>query len=286
MQRSVQFYINRQLRRRWNKERLAGSSPDAKLWKDIPTKLIQGEWRIVHLRAIHDADAVVALGGSAGSTQTAIYSAELLSKPTVLIPTFGGTASDNWGYFRGRYYKDNEADNLAQPWENRAADTAKAIVVTIGSIAKRQVNSRTSPLEHAMLGLVALISLALWMYVMFAAPQFFPPALALGILLGTASISGSVLRLVFGDLGAFPTEWSQAHTIMSIILGLLIGFGLLLAGGFANLSLNGKMMTIETYDDARTNRCFDLAIAFSSCTVFGAGMGTAQEKWAEPTQNP
>lgn len=226
-------------------------APDTKLWKDVPTKMVPGEWRLVHLKAIHDTDAVVAIGGSASGTQTAIYSAELLSKPTILIPTFGGTASENWNYFRGRYYEDSEAERLLQPWDGRADRTAKDIVETIDSISKRLARLKVSPLEQVVLGLVALISLAFWTYVMFAAPQFIPPAVALGLLLCAASISGSVLRIILRNIGALTTEWTSAHIMMSIILGLLIGFGLLLVGGFANLSLNGKIITIDTYDDAR-----------------------------------
>jgi hypothetical protein len=226
-------------------------SPDAKLWKDVPTKIVEGGWRVVHLRAIRDADAVVAIGGSAGSTQTAIYSAELLLKPTILIPTFRGTAFDNWGYFRGRYYREEEAERLRQSWDGRADDTAKSVVETIGTIVKRQAQPISAPLERAGLVLLALSSLVLWTYVMFAMPKFIPPALALCLLLAAASVSGSILRVFLRNLGALSTDWAESHAAMSIVLGLLIGFGLLLIGGFANLSLNAKMMTVDTYDDAR-----------------------------------
>jgi len=228
----------------------SADSSDAKLWKDIPTRIVEGSWRILHLRAIRDADAVVAIGGSAGSTQTAIYSAELLSKPTILIPTFGGTANENWQYFRGRYYRDDEAQRLLSPWGSHAEETAKSVVETIGTIAKRQAQS-AAHFEQIGLVLLALISLGLWTYVMFATPQFIPPALALCLLLSSASASGSILRLILRNIGALSTEWAESHAVITIILGLLIGFGVLLVGGFANLSLNGKIMTIDTYEDAR-----------------------------------
>jgi hypothetical protein len=205
----------------------------------------------LHLRAIRDADAVIAIGGSSGGTHTAIYSAELLSKPTILIPTFGGTASDNWGYFRGRYYKDDEAEKLLQTWTDHFDDKAKSIAGSIASIAARQTRAAESPTERIGLAALAILSLALWIYVMFAMPPYISPAVALCILLASASVGGSTLRLILRRVGALSTEWAESQAMMSVVLGLLIGFGLLLVGGFANFSLNGKMMTIDTYDDAR-----------------------------------
>ena len=262
------------------------TSPDAKLWKDIPARTCEGGWRILHLYAIRDAHAVVAIGGSMRGTHTAIYSAELLSKPTILLPAFGGAASENWGYFHGRYYSDEEAATLRQFGMEGASDGARSVVDTIQAIVKRHARAKAASLGPARLTLLALCALAVWTYVMFARPQFLPPAGALSLLLVAASVSGSMLRLILRRVGALPIEWSESHATLSIVLGMLIGFGLLLIGGFANLSLNGKMMTVDTYDDATRIGATISLVLFGAALFLEQAWGQLAEKVLRQLKKP
>lgn len=221
------------------------------IWKDITVRTHEGEWRTLHLRAIREADAVLAIGGSSRGTQTSIYSAELLSKPVILIPSFGGACSESWGYFRGRYYLDEEADTLYQRWASRPEVLAKSICGVSRKIIRRYHRNSQSRLERSGLIALTIISLAIWTYLMFGVTVVMPPAAALCLLLATASVSGSLLRIIARRVGALTSQWAEDNAAFSIILGLLIGFGLLLVGGFANLALNGKLMTVANHDDAR-----------------------------------
>lgn len=95
---------------------------------------VRGGWRAAHLQALHDCDVVVALGGSPRGTGTVIYSADVLGKPVVLLPTHGGAAADAWRDFN-QLYTDEE--RLVLRAATTRAGWAPDVAAAVAAIASR-----------------------------------------------------------------------------------------------------------------------------------------------------
>jgi hypothetical protein len=85
---------------------------------------------------------VIAIGGSHLGTRNVIYSAELMSRPVILIPAFGGASHDCFDYFRGRYYTGDEANLLRQSWSSDADTVAANVLKMTKSFTKRYHTTR------------------------------------------------------------------------------------------------------------------------------------------------
>jgi hypothetical protein len=119
-------------------EEYDGPPPDmSELRQDIlPVEIesieVNGGWRASHLRALQEADVVVVIGGSERGTGTVVYSADILGKPLILVPTFGGAAKSAWRDF-ARHYTDTEKDQLrgnpqSAHWSDEVVTASLAII--------------------------------------------------------------------------------------------------------------------------------------------------------------
>lgn len=142
--------------------------PDADLLKaksvfqplEVKSLEISGGYRAAHLRALQECDLVIAMGGSPRGTSTVIYSADVLGKPTVLIPTFGQAAEAAWRDF-SRLYTDTERDLLRTSSDDPswAANVSTAAL----SIARRNPFSKANAQSNVVLLLIALIGVTGWL---------------------------------------------------------------------------------------------------------------------------
>src|SRR5262245_27313423 len=69
---------------------------------DIVPKWVSGPWGAVSVAQLHQADAVVLVGGRM-HTRNLGYSAPLLGKTVLAIPWFGGAGKELWHAFKDTY---------------------------------------------------------------------------------------------------------------------------------------------------------------------------------------
>jgi hypothetical protein len=60
-----------------------------------------------------------------------------------------------------------------------------------------------------------------------------------------------MLRILLRHLHVLHTEWEEAYPFVSVVVGLLMGFGLLLLAQFSNFSLNGTTITLKGITDTQ-----------------------------------
>ena len=210
-----------------------------------------GGWRVVHLKALHACDAVLAIGGNQRGTGTVVSSAEVLEKPVIIIPTFGGAAEEVWGDFY-RYYSDSEQGRLLEPWAN-ANDTvwAERIINTALSIVKRNPFKRVRRRDIACCAVFGLSALEAWITFFFCEQIALNGWLKVILLLSCASLIGIFLRRSLEMLGILLTRGRLKILLVEVTAGLLITFALLLLAQFTNFALNNETIGFENLGDVQ-----------------------------------
>jgi hypothetical protein len=170
-----------------------------------------------------------------------------MERPVVVIPSFGGAARDSWDYFRGRYYKDQEQIPLQSTASAPLNAWASGIVEATDSIRKRFKSQGLS--NVVSFSIIGILSVGVWLWTFFATANQLPSELILCVGLASASIVGSMLRLLLRGMGVVIAEWSEKSLFVSIALGLLMGFGMFLFAEFASLSITGGAIMIKGPSD-------------------------------------
>lgn len=208
---------------------------------------VAGGWRAAHLKALRECDVVIALGGSERGTSTVIYSADVLGKPIVLVPTFDGAAERAWRDF-ARYYTDDERDKLQANPEGPtwATDTASAAL----SIYHRNPFSkdRLAP----VLGTVALLACAVggWLTVQWNLSRI-DPYLTLVSNVAIGLWSAALVGVVIGERGRIG-RFHLTDFANIAVLSLAIAFSTLMLSELASFLLSGKTtMFVLALDEAR-----------------------------------
>ncbi|MGB2696761.1 MAG: hypothetical protein WBD28_02745, partial [Candidatus Zixiibacteriota bacterium] len=227
-------------------------------------KPFQGDWRVAHLHAINHADAVIAIGGSTKGTSTSIYSAEVMKRAVILIPIFGGAAREAWGYFHGRYYTDIEANQLQSFKIEKDPTWGSEVVKIIESLAHRNSLSQKG---LVLTSVIAICSIVGWAYLFSTLDNAISKQLFVWLLLTCASICGSMFRIILRNIGTFQSKWSTTHPIVSVVAGLILGFGFILLAQGANLSLNGTTIQLDTLEEAKRVGG-TLSLLLFSCSLF------------------
>jgi hypothetical protein len=214
----------------------------------VVVRRCQGGWRVTHLTAIHDSDAVIALGGRSLGTQTAIYAAELLQKPVILVPCFGGATKEAWAYFR-HFYGPEEESVFSQDWGPNSKTFAEQFVTTAFKLAKRNPFRRIRRAAFAWYLLFVLGALACWCTLFFAGVALRIGTVSLIFLLMSASTLGTVLRGILRTLGAMKSEWRTTHPLLEGLAGIILAFALFVLCEAANFVLTGKAVKIDTIEE-------------------------------------
>ncbi len=218
-------------------------------YRNINFKLVssQREWRHAHLRAIHDCDVLVALGGSPRGTGPVIYSAEVVETPVVLIPQFQGLARETWRDFI-RYYSPDEQRELldtidfSKKWGER-------IVKLVIDIARRNPFSKINFKDATLKGVVMLLALTGWFVLFSSEIPSLPPWLPVFLMMLCASLVGSLMRNILRVLGAIRTKWMTTNIFLEVLLGLGLTFAIFLLPHGLSYILDGEPATLENLGD-------------------------------------
>jgi hypothetical protein len=207
-----------------------------------------GEWSVVHVRALREADVLIALGG-VKAVLVAGGVAEALQKPVLALPSFEGSGKEVWENVR-RYYSasgisEDDQGALREAWVERTAPIA---VKCAESLVKHNPLRPKGHGSQVVMMLMSLVLIAAWV-ALISRPWgldrnfAFYPLLIIAALLGTSL--RNTLRLVLDDLATFSAYvlWIEARA------GILIGFGfalLYLAGGMV---LTGTIVSLADDKD-------------------------------------
>jgi hypothetical protein len=207
-----------------------------------------GEWSVVHVRALREADVLIALGG-VKAVLVAGGVAEALQKPVLALPSFEGSGKEVWENVR-RYYSasgisEDDQGALREAWVERTAPLA---VKCAESLVKHNPLRPKGHGSQVVMMLVSLVLIAAWV-VLLSHPWGLDRNFAFYSLLIIAALLGTslrnTLRLVLDDLATFSAYvlWIEARA------GMLIGFGfalLYLAGGMV---LTGDIVSLKDDKD-------------------------------------
>lgn len=213
---------------------------------DLRTKQSSSGWRPTHLSAIKESDAVIAVGGSQRGTGSVMYSAEILGKPTILIPSFGRTAEANWKDF-ARYYSPEQEADLQSSYSDRGS-WAERVLAATNQLVKNNTFSEDEGLywKNAILvtSLLVCISLQLWQF------QIPPSALAIVMLL-IGAIAGGVLRNIMKMRGTLQTKWNTKGMLPDVGVGIAFGLLAFILTQSVSYWLSGDSVPLNTIEDGR-----------------------------------
>jgi hypothetical protein len=239
-----------------------------------------GEWSVVHVRALKEADVLIVLGG-VKAVLVAGGVAEALQKPVLALPSFEGAGKEVWENVR-RYYpasgiSEDDQGALRETWMERTAPIA---VRCAESLVKHNPLRPKGHGSQVVMMLVSLVLIAAWV-ALLSRPWgldrnlAFYPLLIIAALLGTSL--RNTLRLVLDDLATFSAYvlWIEARA------GILIGFGfalLYLAGGMV---LTGDIVSL-TDDKAFMRVAISMSIlGFAGAFLLDEAATTLRDRLAE-----
>jgi hypothetical protein len=205
---------------------------------------IEGGWRFTHLAALREADVIFAIGGSTRGTYNVIYSAEVLEKPVLLTPVFGGAAKEAFRDFK--YYYD-QIDIYTELLQGVDGNKIHAFLDRLYRKNPFQKEKTTSTILRAVFGVAAFL---VWFFLFWEPFQWVEPHVAVLLMIGSSAIAGGILRNTLRLVGAIQTRW-DANLLIELLLGLLLSFGVFLIPQMVGLLLNAEAATLETVEDVR-----------------------------------
>jgi hypothetical protein len=235
-----------------------------------------GGWRVVHLKALHRCDVIIAVGGSNRGTSTIIYSGEALGKPVVLIPSFSGSAESAWRDFK-RYYTAEEQQKLQIPFQVNQSWEQKIVEISVAMSRKNQ--ARENNFLTAFIKAIFTVFLFVCWFTLFWTPISILPKWSIPpLMLITASLSGSILRNILKQLGVLKTQTVNSNILIDGSLGLLLAFAIFLLPLPAGLLLNGQPAKLDTFADVQR-----VGGGLSTITFFAAVF--IEEAWRRIFEN-
>lgn len=230
---------------------------------EIRKREIDGGWRVVHLRALSDCDVVIAVGGSPTGTGTVVYSAEVLGKPVVLVPTLGGSAKNAWRDLK-RYYTPEQRQMLqAVPdgslaWAQHVVNAAFAIehrnpFVTISS---RRIAVYLASIVAAFFG---------WFGVYSLDKVILPGWFEVGMMLFLASVVGSLARASLESTGYLRPIAGARNPLSILLTGVSVSLAVFFLPQGAVQILNGGALPIDSVESVRR-----IGLALSTLAFFAS----------------
>ena len=239
-----------------------------------------GGWRVVHLRAVNECDTIVAIGGDHRGTGTAVYSAEVLEKPVILIPSFGGEAQKAWRDFK-RYYSEDECQVLEET-RGFGNDWGKRITDVILSVTKRNPFKKIKPGEVVLNLTLGIVALALWFIFWFKGEYtYLPNWLLIYLMLGSSSLLGTVLRNIFRFLGIMRREPYSKNIFLKGFASLLIAFIIFMISQVANFLLNAEPIKIDNLADIQRIGLFLSILCFLAALFLEDYSDNLLRKWGQ-----
>jgi hypothetical protein len=234
----------------------------------------EGGWRVVHLKAIRDSDVILSIGGNPRGTGTAVYSAEVLNKPVVVLPSFGGASEIAWRDLK-RYYSPEQQLTLSSPWD-QTSQWAKQIIGVVEHLKNRNPFQEVNAfrlVSKIVLGLVAFLG---WFWLFWELPPV-PPWLAVVFLLFCASLAGTLLRDTLRVLGVLRPEWRITSIGHEALLGLMLAFAIFIVPQSAGILLNDEPAKLDTINDVRRVSAVLSPLSFASALFLEQAWGRLKE---------
>jgi len=208
---------------------------------------INGPWTVGRVHQILAADAVILIGGALGVTQTG-YSAPMLQRPVLAIPSFGGAAADVWRQLESDYKRVEgftaKANNLRESWHRTHAEI---VVKLVEDLVKRNPYKIRDIGSQLSLLLALLILLTAWV-ILFVYPLN-SKSLTFFILLGLSALLGTGLRTTLRLNAYESSRISVRQLINEITIGLILAFGLALFYLSGGLVVTGRFDFVKLADD-------------------------------------
>ena len=232
-----------------------------------------GSWAANRVHQILAADGVLIIGGKTGTAHIG-YSAPLLGRPVVAVPSFGGTAADLWSEFLPDYQrvaKEHEGfGNLREIWDK---SSAQVVLTLIEALIKQNPYKKASNAAKIFIPLTVLFFLGFWIW-MFISP-FDTKILSFILLLFTSALLGTGLRagiIMFSDEFA---QFSGYKLVAEGMVGLLVAFGLFLLYLSGGYTISGKVDFIKLVDNS------DYVRVGSIMSIIGFSAGFLLERGVE-----
>jgi hypothetical protein len=218
---------------------------------EISPITVNGGWRPTHVRAIREADVVLAIGGDERGTGNVIASAEVLEKPVLVVRSFQGAANNAWQDL-SHYYTDPEKQTLgASPSDSWPAE----IVKLCRDFAKRNPMRRSKLLPGIIAAFVTVLLLVAWL-----------------VLIGSESVVQiTVLAIIAATLGVVLRHAANHKSIDStaiwwdLIQALIIGFVL--------VSLATTLVGVDFFSQIAGEKRAETAVKFGGIALL-AGLVT------------
>lgn len=200
-------------------------------------------WTSTLLHALSEADILLVIGGQAGTRATG-YVAEVLSKPVLAIPSFGGAAKEVWDEVKNYYSKSKIDSNmksaLLDPWTEKTAEVA---LRSAEALVRQTPFPRSGVKMEVLLFALVVGLLVTWVLLNRSVgtdryPAFFFQMLV-AAMLGT--LLRNAMRLVVDSAAALDVRLLFREAITGMIVGFglflfYLGGGLVIVGGFVPLA--------------------------------------------------
>ncbi|MCR6482065.1 hypothetical protein M8542_04510 [Amycolatopsis sp. OK19-0408] len=211
---------------------------------DVDLRYVEGGQRVVHLRAIREADLIVSVGGSSG-TAAAVYSAAVLEKPVMVVPSFGGASKDAWSDFRGFYNTDEK--NLLQKSPQLSSNWTQEFIELAARFVRRNpmVEVRAAEVVASVATSVVLVGgwIAAFVRVNLG---FLPPVAWTYVLIMIATYLGVLLRHSFSS-----AKYSWRHRVNDLFQALIIAFAVLIFAEGVNALVAGSGLLLAKGSDVQ-----------------------------------
>ncbi len=234
---------------------------------DLGKRTVNGSFARSHAMAIQDADAILVISGSSGADYAALI-AELIGKPVLPVPLFGGTAAKLWmdkaDYYPGLLKDDPTRERVSEQWV--PDKSPKAVLDALGALIE---DDKRSKARSARAGIPAAIGWLtagtalplLWFYTMSQVEIRF--SLWLGAALMLSAFMGTFLRAATWK----PPEGSDRTIPAAPVLAAMFVGGTHVAFFFMALYfwfLRAAQGTIPVFDDPA-----EATIAMLALTLIG-----------------
>jgi hypothetical protein len=239
----------------------------------------RGEWTVVQVYALSEADVVVVIGGRTTAAATG-YSAGALKTPVLAVASFGGAAREVWSEVQ-RYYaqcgvSDDDKGTLNEAWSSRSAEVAVRCAESL--VRRRPFHPDGGRGAQIGMMIATLFLIAAWV-ALFRRPMDIGRDIAFYSMLTIAALLGtslrSTLRLVRDDLAHFDSR----ILLNEATAGILISFGfalLYLAGGIV---ISGNVVSLDKPADFTRIAISMSILGFAAAFLLNEAAASLQDRF-------
>lgn len=232
----------------------------------------RGTWTVARVAQILAADGIIVIGGTDGTRQIG-YTAPLLGRPVLAIPSFGGAASEIWAHLEKDYQRVPSVQplvgSLREAWNSRTAGLA---VRATEELVRRNPYAASQRWLLPLLGTLSIVLLGVWVTFFLRPPV--DNGISFFVLLGAAALAGTMLRSTLRLLQN-QTSVTVSTVALEALVAVLLSFGLALAYMAGSLTITGTPGFAQLRNESDYQR---IGVVMS---LIGLGAGFLIEQGAE-----